>query len=308
MPVPTDLELSIFRTICWFSVFEMPLAPFEIWKWLLRPARAYDLFEVEKTLHESEWLRDRLASTCGVFALQGAPLEAQLAERQRRFQDASRKFKKLRRAALFFQMVDAVECVCAANTMAWWHTTDQSDIDLFIVTKPGRIWSSRLLLVFPFLLSGNRPGHPYVVDRRDPFCFSFFSSTDALQMEPLKIDSEDYYLAYWVKSLVPMYDDAEVMEQIGALNKWADAMLPNARTRDIHPVHKRTFRLRLPLAGRLLEPLARSVQKQRFPKTLRELANQDSRVVITDEMLKFHENDRRHEFKQKFEAVFLSMA
>lgn len=304
MPAPNDLELSILRTICWFSVFEIPLTSFEVWRWLLKPTRAYGLFEVEKTLHESEWLRGRLVSTCSLFALKGASLETQMAERQRRFLDASRKFKKLRRATFFFQMVGAVECVCAANTMAWSHTTAQSDIDLFIVTKTGRIWSSRLLLVLPFLLSGNRPGHPQAVEQRDPFCFSFFSTTDALQMEPLKVDPDDYYLAYWMKSLVPMFDEGGVMGQLSALNKWADVMLPNARTRDVHPVHTRAFRVRLPLAERLLEPFARSVQRQRFPKALRELANQDSRVIITDDILKFHDNDRRLEFKQQFNDLF----
>ncbi len=35
-------------------------------------------------------------------------------------------------------------------------------------------------------------------------------------------------------------------------------------------------------------------------KNLKEMANRDSRVVITDKILKFHANDRREEYKQKW--------
>lgn len=300
MSSPTDLELSILRTICWFSVFEIPLTTFEIWKWLLKPERTYSLFEVDKTLQESEWLNSRLVNSCGVFGLKGQPLDVRSEVRQRRFLDASRKYKKLRRACLFFQTVRGVDAVCAANTMAWWHTTNESDIDLFIITKPGRIWSSRLLLVLPFLFSGNRPGHPYAMKSQDPFCFSFFATTKALQMETLKIDEQDYYLAYWVKSLVPMFDNGGVLKQLSELNKWADAILPNARMREVHPVHKPFVGVRLLHSPLWLEPLLRSVQRHRFPRVLRELANKDTRVVITDDMLKFHDNDRRREFMEKF--------
>jgi len=232
-----------------------------------------------------------------MFALKGVSLAVQMEERRRRFLDASRKFRKLRRAIRLFQLIGAVECVCAANTMAWWHTTRASDIDLFIVTQPGRMWTSRLLLVTPFLFFGHRPGQK----GSDPFCFSFFSTADAFQMESLKIASKDYYLAYWVKSLVPVFDGANVVLELSALNKWADALLPNARARGVHPLHRASLRMRLPLAPRLLEPVARALQRRRFPRVLRELANKDSRVVITDGMLKFHDNDRRGEFHRRFE-------
>ncbi len=301
---PTDLELSIFRTICWFSLFEFPMTHFEIWKWLLKPTRPYDLFEINHSLTQSEWLASRLQVVDGFYGLKTHPAhDSCVAERHVRFLDGVRKYRKLRFACHFFQLLPAVRAVAAANTLSWWHTTEKSDIDLYIVTTPKKIWSSRLFLVFPFLLAGHRP-QPQELPRRDPFCFSFFATTDALQLETLKWNAEDYYLAYWVKSLVPMLDRQSVFAEISALNRWADILLPNARARSIHPIHKPTRVFPLQIQHRLFEPLFRTIQQKKFPASLRALANLDSRVVITDDMLKFHDTDRRAEFSLRFKDVF----
>ena len=300
----TDLELSIFRTICWFSLFEFPLTHFEIWKWLLKPHRAYDLFEVSQSLLQSRWLHDRLQTTNGFYSMKiGRTQQDCLAQRHVRFLDGVRKYRKLRSACHFFQLLPSVRAVAAANTLSWWHTTEKSDIDLYVVTHPKKIWSTRLFLVFPFLLTGNRPAEE-TDDRKDPFCFSFFSTTNALQLESLKWDAEDYYLAFWVKSLVPMLDRSSVFAEVSALNRWADVLLPNARPRTVHPVHKPKRVFSLPIQHGIFEPLFRTIQKKKFPASLRELANRDSRVVITDEMLKFHDNDRRAQFSAQFQEVF----
>ncbi len=304
MAQPTDLELSIFRTLCWFSLFDFPLSSFDVWKWLLKPGRVYNFFEVDHALEQSDWLSNRLTGQNGMFLLKRSDPLPVLMSRHRRFLDATRKFRKLRRAAHFFQLLPGVQAVFAVNTMAWWHTNEQSDIDLFIITKPSHIWSSRFLLVLPFLLSGHRPHHAQTTPLKDPFCFSFFCTTEALAMETLKWSQDDHYFAYWIKSIVPIFDRAEVLSQIQMHNKWTDVALPNARMRNVHPIHKPISIAPLPIQGSFLEPLFRHVQRNKFPTVLRGLANLDSRVVITDDMLKFHENDRRAEFIQAYHDAY----
>ncbi len=310
MAVPTDLELSIFRTLCWFSIFDLPLTTFDLWKWLLKPGRTYDLFEVDTALEQSNWLSGRMSVRDGMFLLVHSGINPGLIpdrvgqDRHRRFLDAQRKFRKLRRAAFFFQLLPGIEAVYGANTLAWWHTNEQSDIDLFIVTKPKRIWSSRFWLVFPFLLSGHRPHYTQEVKFKDPFCFSFFCTTDALAMDVLKWNQDDHYLAYWIKSIVPIFDHRDVMEEIHAQNKWTDVALSNAKMRSVHPIHKPVSLIPLPIQLSVFESFFRHIQRGRFPAVLRELANLDSRVVITDDILKFHENDRRAEFIAAYQDTY----
>ncbi|MBI5793742.1 hypothetical protein HZA87_01470 [Candidatus Uhrbacteria bacterium] len=299
-PQPTDLERAVLKTIVWFSMFSQPVTVFEIWKWLIQPSRAYDLCEVESILERSTWLMGKLQSSHGHYCVKGdRDLEALIAHRQKRFLDAERKFKRLRRAARLFRLLPHVRAVAAVNTLAWWGTTPESDIDLFVVVKPGHIWSSRFWLVLPFALMRARPGQR---KGRDPFCFSFFSTCDALQMEPLCFP-RDYYMAFWVRSLVSIFDRDGGLAGFQQENRWVSRLLPNARARSEHRRHTAGFFPPLPVQTRFLEPLFRSFQKRRLPGHLRELANLDSRVVVTDDMLKFHDTDRRLEFRDRFEAL-----
>ena len=68
--MPTLLEQSILKTLCWFSVTDYPVTGFEIWKWLLEPDRAYELSEVFRVLESSEWLHNRITNENGYYMIQ----------------------------------------------------------------------------------------------------------------------------------------------------------------------------------------------------------------------------------------------
>jgi DNA polymerase III sliding clamp (beta) subunit (PCNA family) len=57
--------------------------------------------------------------------------------------------------------------------------------------------------------------------------------------------------------------------------------------------------------GNLIEKVSRCVQKKKMSFNLNSIQNEkDARVVIKDDMLKFHENDRRELFKKLWEDNF----
>lgn len=300
---PTDLEKAILRTAVWFSMFSQVLTVFEIWKWLHKPSHVYDLAQVSASLDGSEWLKDKIQTFQGFYAPIKCDINQMINLRRERFLDSERKFKSLRRAARYFKLFSGVRAVAAVNTLAWWATEKHSDIDLFVVTKPGNIWSSRFFLVLPFMLSGRRPGRiESERTKSDPFCFSFFVSQDSLEFESLCL-SRDHYMAYWLKSIVPIFDRDENFVKLWQTNRWTCAFIPNAKMRQAHHYHSPSRIIGLPIQTRFVEPLFRAIERFKLPSGLRELANLDSRVVITDKMLKFHGNDRRAEFRDKFESM-----
>ncbi len=302
---PTNLEESIMKTLCWFSVFDYPLSLFEVHKWLLEPNQSYSLEEVIDSLESSKWLSDKIKSKDGFYSLASKNIFDSVKKRQARFIDAARKYKKLKRAARFFAALPGVRAVAAANTLSWWHTTESSDIDLFVVTRPGHIWSSRFYMVLPFLLVGKRPTHDHNNEHEDidPFCFTFFSTQNALQLEEIAIRGKDYYLAFWTKALVPIFDKDNSLEKVGKVNYWATRLLPHAKQSCVHHSMKNHKRSYLPLQTGVFESLFRFVQQKRLPNQLRDCANTDSDVIINDDMLKFHDNDRREEYREEYEKV-----
>lgn len=321
--MPTNLEKSIFKTLCWFSVTAYPITGFEIWKWLLEPERSYDLSEVYRVLKTSEWLQERIKTERGHYTLNCLSTDVSAATkkdlidgRQERYLDAMRKFRKLHRASFYFRMFASVRAVMAVNTIAWWNTSPVSDIDLFIVTKPNAVWSTRFWVVLPFLLLGIRPrlqikSTEETVVGHDPFCFSFFVSRTALSMNHLRLPCGDHYFAFWIKSILPIFDRDQICDVINRENSWAHAILPNATSRQI-PLSLRggisNDGFFIPTLFRhtgFFERIYQSIQQTRFPESIRMRANLDSSVVVNDEMLKFHEQDRRAEFQKLYEERIL---
>mgnify|MGYP006919670944 CR=1 FL=1 len=329
--MPTPLEQSILRTATWFSLFETPVTVFELWKWMLDSDRAYTLEETYQAL-EGAWLRERLSESDGTWTIRPSEtptpgvgvsdgfvgvLGSEATKkhqppglvfgRREKFLDATRKYQKLRWAMWYVRCVPGIRAVAAGNTLAWWNTRPDSDIDLLVVTRPGMIWLARLLVVTPFALLGKRPGASAV----DPFCFSFFVTTDALDFSSLRLDGGDPYLAYWTCSLVPVYDRGGIFDRIVAENGWTGESLkhvgtarrssPSDRSLAEHPPSRGPSRV-----ATALERIAGAAQFRRFPAKIRSLMNADSRVVVSDQMLKFHENDRRSDYRERLNRLCAS--
>ena len=321
IPMSSSLEQSVLKTLAWFSVSNRSVTGFEIWKWLLEPDRTYSIADVYFALSSSEWLRNRMNVTRGFYCLRSPLLTKEgtgevrtevydpsptsvslqwIFRRQDHYIDAIRKFHKLRRAAYFFELFESVRTVAAVNSIAWWNTDATSDIDLFIVVKPNSIWSSRFWIVAPFILFGIRP---HVQETIDPFCFSFCVTTNNLSMDHLRLKEGDHYFAFWAKSIVPIFDRDKNLEQLDQENPWASTMLPNASTRRVHSRHRPHRVFPIMRHTGLFESVYKSIQQKRFPSSISSIANKDSRVVITDDMLKFHDNDRRAEFEERYKQI-----
>ncbi len=306
----SPLERTIHQTLCWFFLSQYPATAFEVWKWLWKPEEKYRLSEVREALQESAWLRERVQAKDGFYCLipplfKGGlgGVNDMLVERRARFLHAARKFKKVRCAARWFGLFASVRAVAAVNTLAWWHTHAESDLDLYIVVSPGTIWATRAAIVFPFALMGHRPRMVNGdAKKRDPFCFSFFTIADALETEVLQIEGEDPYLAYWTRSVVPVFDRDDVFEVFEKVNGWVSFLLPNVHARVSHPeLCAHGYVCLIPaICLRMVERLARRVQERRFPASIRTLMNRDTRVVVSDRMLKFHDHDDRAQYRDRF--------
>ena len=128
----------------------------------------------------------------------------------------------------------------------------------------------------------------------------FFSTDEVLNFEKLKIGASDPYLAYWCRSLVPLIDHTGWMDKFEMNNPWLREVLPNAQFVRRASRFRPSVKARVPWVP-VSEGLARQIQLERFPPIICELMNKDSRVVVTDEMLKFHDQDARAQIRATLE-------
>lgn len=285
MTQPSPLERAIFSTVAYHAYFGYPLTVHEVWKWLMadEPVAFHD---VERTLASSPWLAKRIASSGPYVAI--GDVARQVEDRRARYGDALKKSRKAHGFSALLRLLPGVESVAICNSLAMHFTTSASDIDFFVITSPRHTWTTRFLATIPAIVLRQRPGEC----AQHPLCLSFFVSTDALDLSGLKLDADDPYFALWFATLAPTVIRDDVFANVWGANGWLRSRLPNAE-----PVRRASaFRVRAKgRPGRIpwLESWAERMQRRRFPKHIRELMNVDTRVVVTNSVLKFHDNDRR---------------
>lgn len=294
------LEQSILRTIAYFDMFNYPLTAWEIWKWGFGPAaEPYSYRAVEEELVKSPQLQEKLQQQSGLYFLQGR--QGIVGTRQERYRLSLHKYKRARRYAVVLSRLPFVRAVAVCNSLATSNARAESDIDIFIITAPAHVWTVRLFAAGWAQLRKLRPQHH---DRADKVCLSFFITQDVGDLSAVR-NADDPYFTMWLATLVPLYDPQGLLEKLWQANNWALAALPHASPRAVAEQR----RVRSSVLQRVLEALAASAwferwaerfQQQRLPQHLRSLANTDTRVVLNQRMLKFHDNDRREQYAKQF--------
>lgn len=105
--------------------------------------------------------------------------------------------------------------VAVSNSLAMYATHPNSDIDLFIITSPKRLWIVRTLVLLTAELLGIRT-KPH--DEAGKFCFPFFITNANLNLGEIAIEN-DFYLAYWIQTLKPIFDKDNTYVQFMEANK-----------------------------------------------------------------------------------------
>lgn len=152
-----------------------------------------------------------------------------------------RKLARAREIAEQLHSMPFVRLVAVGNSVAMGTAMELSDIDLFVVTAPGRLWTARFSLVLRAKWLGltKRPGK--TADQAD---FGFWVDETALDLgvialrnDPPRITSrgseqshprdvivrragrlDDPYLSRWVATLIPLVDRGGVYQRLIAAN------------------------------------------------------------------------------------------
>jgi hypothetical protein len=226
----------------------------------------------------------------------------------------ARKLRVARGVARWLARISSVRFVALCNTTALGHARDAGDLDFFVVCSAGSLMSTRALAVLPYKFLKRRPGDG---GSRDAVCLSYFVTDDGLDLSShqlrnskflpcrqageFRISCDDPYFRYWFLSLLPLYDDG-ISTDLWRANSGITKRHSLARRWELAPDLKiETPRFRIPASGGL-ESWAAKFQMNAFPPTIRERMNRDTRVMITDKVLKFHVDDRREYYRQRYEA------
>lgn len=259
------LERDVLKVVLYFDLFRHPLSPQEIYEFL--PSNSTTPAEVASVC-SSPTLTAIIDSFQGLFFLKERGSEC-VSERRNKENIAARRWKIARFVVSLIGYFPFVRGVGISGELSKGVSTAESDIDYVVITKGGRLWICRtLLIIFKKTVLFNSKKY---------FCINHVVSEDHLQVVPHNV-----YTALELATVQPMLNDV-LFIRYHAENPWLEQFLPNwwsSFRKDREPnISGRTFKpsilqriLELPLYGipgdRVEQWLMRfwvNVWKRRYP-------------------------------------------
>jgi len=302
-----QLEHSIIKTLAYFDYFNHALTREELFRFLWQPPN----FSYEKFLEElARGDAKSIDSKYGYYFLSGR--EQIVAIRRQKTADNDYKHKITKRAAKKIRWVPFARAMLVCNNTSSEMADRTSDIDVVIIVKHGHMWTARLLVTLWLSLFGLRRNKKRTVNR---ICLSFYVSDSRLNLADLVITEPDIGFMYWIVQFVAVYDPASLHTDILRQNQWIKKYIPNAFVANamgerfkveedyLATLWKKFWQRAWGGAyGQLVEQQTRAMQRAKMKRNLHSVQDEpDTRVVINDEVLKFHEQDRRMQYKEEWE-------
>ncbi len=300
------LKKSILQTLAYFDIFDHPLTREELFWYLYTdyPDLKSDYTDFVKQLEND--LPSGVGSSQGFYFLSDRENIVQI--RQSRVKLVEDKMKIAVRGIKKIARVPFIRGVFVCNTLGYGVVDEDSDIDVFIVVKQGRLFIARALATMYLGLVRMRRTKKKI---KNKICLSFYVADNNLNLEKTAI-TNDIYLVYWLNNLIPVYDPNNLHQEIIKENNWAKKYLVNGLQDFSSSYHWRIYNTKFSQAiknffektwasayGDLIEKQAKEMQLVKMKMNFRSVQNEnDTRVIVNDEMLKFHENDRREEYKK----------
>lgn len=274
-------------TLKYFDLFDYPLKKGELFKWQFGRQTA------DGGVEEQD----------GYYFLPGRSDIIKI--RKEREMVSLKKIRKAQRVARILGLVPGVKMIAIVSNLGYLNADKEADIDLFIVTRKDRIWTVRFWTVVLMMILGQRPSKKTI---RDKICLSYYVTEDNLNLEKTKIGEPDIHLIYLLSQYLPIYSENQIWQKFVEENKWINRYLPNFKysENDQKFLIKPRFVWLKKLIGQTQlgfeEKLYKNIQMKKMAKELRSAMNRgDKKVIINDQMLKLHINDKRDEINRKFE-------
>jgi len=223
---------AVVAALAYSDVFDWPLSPAEILALLPIPATPSEVAEGIA----SAVAAGLITPVDGVFVLFG---RTELAEGRRRREEVSvGLWPRAIRYGRFIAALPCVSMVAVSGSLAVNAAESDADIDFFVVTDNGRLWTTRAMIVGVVRAAAHSRGSATL-------CPNYLVTSSNLAFP-----ERDLFTARELVQLVPLYGGA-VLDELLAHNRWFREVLPN------HPGPRPRLAGAPSALGRWMAPLVR---------------------------------------------------
>ncbi len=214
--MPSFLQEAILHTIIYSDIFDYPLTKDEIGKWLIG---TNNIEHITKDKIEEIKLIKRKN---GFYFLKG--MDKLVSIRKERKKYSEEKLNKTCKIINRIKLIPSVKLIGITGALAMDNGKKEDDIDLFIITSSGLLWTTRLLVTLLVEMTGMRR-HPQEKNVNNKICLNMFMDENNLEI-PKK--EQDLFSAHEVMQMKPLWDKDKTYQKFLYANKWVKKFLPNA--------------------------------------------------------------------------------
>lgn len=117
-------------------------------------------------------------------------------------------WRKVTLYGFLLRVVPFVRMAAVSGGLSFGLANKGSDIDIFVITRPGRLYTARFFMNALLMMFGVRV---FGENKASRFCLSFFVDEKNLDLSKVALNDsngqiDDVYLAYWISKLKPVID------------------------------------------------------------------------------------------------------
>jgi len=299
-------DAPIIATLAYAAAFNWPLTLAEISERLIVGSRV-GVRNASPGLSDIAVRLDALVAagevraSMGMYAIREISSEA-FTRRIEAEKVTAQKWRRMRRAAWWLQAVPFVRAMLVSGSLANGSSSVDSDWDVFVVVRAGRLYTARIFLLLVALLMG-RLRTKRDATAPDKFCFSHYVTTDGLALRHRSL-----YVAQGIAALMPLIDPDGYLARLRTANGWISEYV---RGDSGNEFSGRSIDSSRPLVAlrRAIEIVLDTPVGERFERVMRTWQQRriehepathapGGRVIADDRILEFH--------PRSFEAVALA--
>ncbi len=202
---------------------------------------------------------------------------------------SNKKLEMAHGAAKVLSLIPSVKMVAVTGSLAMQNSTEESDIDLLIITKKGTLWSTRLFAYSLIRLFGIKLRKPNDNHQKDELCLNMWIDESDL---PWKKSDRNIYTAHEIAQILPLVNKNNTYEKFLFKNKWILDFWPNAaKLHDTRILGYKDTRKRNPVSQYLSILVSKPIEKIAYKLQYDYMKSKITREVITPTRAFFHPQD-----------------
>jgi hypothetical protein len=284
-------EKAILRTIIYSDIFSFPLSEEEVWNFLMGDKKT-DRASFKKSLkHLTE---SALRKKGDFYSLKGK--EENILRRQANIKLVRRKLQLAKKAAYYLSHIPTISFIGVSGGVAIGNANHDDDIDLFIIVKKGKLFVTRLWVIFLLeILDMRRKRDDSKTDVSDKICTNLFIDEASIAWPKRK---QDVYVAHEIAQVKPLFERNDTYGKFFNANLWIKNFLPNVSMKPILLKWNSDYYL-IRLAGGILTYVFFEFLVKHLQKII--MKRHRTNEIISDGMLAFHPHDYRRKTMQLLE-------